>query len=150
MLSRSFLQLICRCVSLSSPRESCHLSVLADANTKCCSPLRCTRGLAASSELSGMSHPACSCWALVLLIAGVHTYALLEKVTPVQYWLKWKLVYYACGSSCRQLIKQPAVARCLLEILWDARIFKRWFGWLVIELVCWLSRTHGTFYRHRA
>lgn len=63
-----------------------------------------------------LSEPPCT----VLLIAGVYPNTLLEKVTPVQRWFKWKLVYYACGSSCRQLIKQPAVARCLLEILWDA------------------------------
>lgn len=97
-----------------------------------------------------MSLPAYSCWALVLLIARVYTYALLEKVTPVQYWLKWKLVYYACDSFCRQLIKQPAVARCLLEILRDACSFRRWFGWLVVEPVCWLSWAHGNFYRGRA
>lgn len=115
-------------------------SQCSQAQTQSTVLLWCTPGLAVSAELSGMSLPARSCWASVLLIAGVYTYALLEKVKPMQYWLKWKLVYYACGSSCRQLIKQPAVARCLLESLWDAHSFKRWFGWLVVEAVCWLSR----------
>lgn len=43
----------------------------------------------------------------------VYTYALLVKVTPVQYCLKGKPVYYMCVCSCRRLIKQPAVPRCL-------------------------------------
>lgn len=86
-------------------------SVLTNTNTQ-----RCSAPAAPRAELPGRN----CCWAFVLLIAGVYTNALLAKVTPVQDWLKWKLVYYAYGSSCRQLIEQPAVARCLLEILWDA------------------------------
>lgn len=110
MLSRSLLQLFHRCVSSSSPRKHHHPLRAAAMSTKHHFHLSICRVRLWEANVQAHAFPQA---AAELLIAGVYTYALLVKVTPVQYWLKGKSVYYMCVCSCRQLINQPAVARCL-------------------------------------